>query len=679
MITTSNVCQCIWGTAAVGSACTSNGAFICASCDTGYYLSGTSCPANVCSCSNGSAAMGVTCPSHGSAYCISCSDGSSPTNGVCSVGFSSAKDGICVTEGGHSPPNYSKNLKNGEDVNTCKEYCVERSYCSGYSYHTGVDRCALWVTALNGGPSGFTNYGASGGWVNGEKATKGSGHDGWDCYIKEEGTPSCGTAEEYSSNSGSCIAVSCQASSACSVNQTCVDRTITCVTSPCAQFSCESCPTGEEYDVLNNGCVAVNCSSSNTGCTAGQTCVNDSNITCVKSPCAQYYCETPGQNTCVCNGGTAATGSACTSSGANICTSCNAGYTQSGSTCMMNVCQCNGGTAASGSSCTSNGASICSGCNTGYYASGNMCVMNVCSCTSGTAASGSACTANGANICSGCNNGYYQSGNFCVMNQCSCTGGTAATGTACPSHGSEYCTSCNATYELSGNTCQATTPGEVSYEHRTEGGVCQTAGDDMAPNYSGNGFTDETCRAACNDLDTCVGYSVYNQQRCALWLDSSSHSGAPAGLQGFPGSGWVVGESKLTKGSGHANWTCYIKETTTSTNVCACTNGVAAQGSACTTDGAQICGSCNNGYYLNGNMCSMKQCTCNGGTGGSGTQCPAHGSQYCVSCSGDLQLTAQYTCSSAEPQTCSANNFGTDSAYISCLEARLAWVEDQCP
>ena len=48
-------------------------------------------------------------------------------------------------------------------------------------------------------------------------------------------------------------------------------------------------------------------------------------------------------------------------------------------------------------------------------------------------------------------------------------------------------------------------------------------------------------------------------------------------------------------------------------NVCYCTNGVAAMGEACTTHGAHICESCNGGYYKIGNTCTA--CTpCGTGT-----------------------------------------------------------------
>jgi hypothetical protein len=49
-------------------------------------------------------------------------------------------------------------------------------------------------------------------------------------------------------------------------------------------------------------------------------------------------------NTCTCSGGTAATGAACTSNGAALCASCNAGYTKDGNACQADAVPSNNGT-----------------------------------------------------------------------------------------------------------------------------------------------------------------------------------------------------------------------------------------------------------------------------------------------------------------------------------------------
>ena len=82
-------------------------------------------------------------------------------------------------------------------------------------------------------------------------------------------------------------------------------------------------------------------------------------------------------------------------------------------TCVQNTCSCSNGTKATGAACTSNGANICTSCQGGFHKSGNNCVQNSCSCDGGIGATGSACTSNGANICTSCYDGYYKSGNNC--------------------------------------------------------------------------------------------------------------------------------------------------------------------------------------------------------------------------------------------------------------------------
>ena len=60
-------------------------------------------------------------------------------------------------------------------------------------------------------------------------------------------------------------------------------------------------------------------------------------------------------------------------------------------------------------------------------------------------------------------------------------------------------------------------------------------------------------------------------------------------------------------------------------NVCSCTNGVAATGTACTTNGTNICSSCSSEYYKTGNTCT--ECTsCASGQYKTGTTCSGSGS-----------------------------------------------------
>ena len=143
-------------------------------------------------------------------------------------------------------------------------------------------------------------------------------------------------------------------------------------------------------------------------------------------------------NTCSCTNGAAATGAACTSNGANICTSCSSEYYKTGNTCTGCRSGCGAGTRET---------TACS------YAANRVCTSNTCSCSNGVKATGTACTSNSANICTSCNSGYHLSGTSCVAYSCSCLNGAAATGAACTSNGANICTSCSSGYYKNGNSC----------------------------------------------------------------------------------------------------------------------------------------------------------------------------------------------------------------------------------
>ena len=127
--------------------------------------------------------------------------------------------------------------------------------------------------------------------------------------------------------------------------------------------------------------------------------------------------------------GAAATGAACTSNGANICTSCSSGYYKNGNSCSGCRSACGTGTRET-TSCSSS--------------SNRVCTSNSCSCTNGAAATGAACTSNGASICTSCNSGYDKTGNTCVarsrvLSTCTKKFGASANSNGC-NCGTSVCT-----------------------------------------------------------------------------------------------------------------------------------------------------------------------------------------------------------------------------------------------
>eukprot|EP01052_Picozoa_sp_SAG31_P031020 SAG31_NODE_3241_length_4506_cov_1.758112_3_plen_721_part_00 len=79
------------------------------------------------------------------------------------------------------------------------------------------------------------------------------------------------------------------------------------------------------------------------------------------------------ENQCACAHGTPATGAACLADGAEICNSCDAGYTAVDNLCRAHACTCAHGTPATGAACLGDGAEICTSCHAGYMAAGTVC------------------------------------------------------------------------------------------------------------------------------------------------------------------------------------------------------------------------------------------------------------------------------------------------------------------
>jgi hypothetical protein len=103
-----NVCTCNNGTGTTGSACPTNGASKCTSCNSGFHLSSKGkCQQNVCKCDNGTAVSIGSCATHEANNCTSCNDGYHLETARCLInkctcinGGAAVKDGPeCVTHG----------------------------------------------------------------------------------------------------------------------------------------------------------------------------------------------------------------------------------------------------------------------------------------------------------------------------------------------------------------------------------------------------------------------------------------------------------------------------------------------------------------------------------------------------------------------------------------------------
>ena len=354
---------------------------------------------------------------------------------------------------------------------------------------------------------------------------------------------------------------------------------------------------------------------------------------------------------CYCDNGVAANGTACTTNGTNICSSCSDGYHKTtNDTCTQNVCSCTNGVAANGTACTTNGTNICSSCSGGYYkttnntctgcttcgtgftettacfsASNRVCTQNVCSCANGVAANGTACTANGTNICSSCSGGYHQTtNNTCTQNVCSCTNGVAANGTACTANGTNICSSCSGGYhQTTNNTCTqnvcSCTNGVAA-----NGTACTANGTNICSSCSGGYYkTDDTC-TGCTTCGT--------------------------------------GKRQTTACSSLSNRVC-------TQNDCSCSNGVAATGTACTDNGTNICSSCYDEYYkTTNNTCAIFNCNTDGMKATRRCRCgnvTCSSDQYCINSS----INSTF-CSAHDPSLVynSDYNFSSYNYFPDCAQ-----------
>lgn len=68
-------------------------------------------------------------------------------------------------------------------------------------------------------------------------------------------------------------------------------------------------------------------------------------------------------------------------------------------------------------------------------------------------------------------------------------------------------------------------------------------------------------------------------------------------------------------------------------NVCLCQNGLPKEGDSCKVDAVTPgCKTCNDGYYMDGNVCGPRKCLCKNGRPAEGKECPKNGAQQCKKC-----------------------------------------------
>jgi len=298
--------------------------------------------------------------------------------------------------------------------------------------------------------------------------------------------------------------------------------------------------------------------------------------------------------------------------------------------CEDNVCdKCVGGQGATGMLCPAHNGEECSSCDDGYFLNGDQCTP--CSTCPGGQFEEAACSATTdtqCKACAACGDGKFKAGGCTgtVDTECSacatCSEGKFAEG-GCADETDTICEDCDAcaTGEHETRSCAATTNRECTacasctpnVQFMSEGcsgstnttcSACQKCDDGKFKASGCDGLVDSKCEdcAACAvgsfKAGGCSGIADSLCQTCSGCPETEFRSGgcdANTDSQCSACTACPSGEHQ-TGGCNGAAGGEETQDTVCAANVCTCTNGVAATGGDCTSDGANICASCNAGH-----------------------------------------------------------------------------------
>jgi hypothetical protein len=172
----------------------------------------------------------------------------------------------------------------------------------------------------------------------------------------------------------------------------------------------------------------------------------------------------------------------------------------------------------------------------------------------------------------------------------------------------------------------------------------------------GNSVTAAQCKAKCEaksvaQTSLCCYYTPGGGAKgCKLfWKRQSSPTTSNSWDGSMRDSGRSVGRQAMV---------CY------DVNTCTCSNGNPKTGSACTTNGAEMCASCNSGFRLSNGVCQPNICTCSNGNPKTGSACTTNGAEMCTSCdSGFYSHPSDGSCRSCDTSdtNCATCSDGTSS------------------
>ena len=158
--------------------------------------------------------------------------------------------------------------------------------------------------------------------------------------------------------------------------------------------------------------------------------------------------------------------------------------------------------------------------------------------------------------------------------------------------------------------------------------------------YNTSGLTDEGWECGSCDLDT---LKVYDADGNCVTLDDAWYvsQATCSCTNGVAATGAACTSDGAKCVSCDTGWT--LSSDACVENTCTCTNGNGATGANCTSDGAK-CASCDTGWTLSSDACVENTCTCNNGNRATGADCDVNNLEKCVSCGNGYTLTSDEDC-----------------------------------
>ena len=492
-------------------------------------------------------------------------------------------------------------------------------------------------------------------------------------------------------------------------------------------------------------------------------CTDDSTISCLGGDtCNPGYHDAPTgvssniqceANTCLCINGAAKTGGGCLTEGVTSCDTCNQGYKiediqfpgQIDFDCEAITCSCLRGTGFDDGNCKeefvdADGIKVdnCESCDPGYtlkqgaklrdgsepniangteatYANLSHCKPSECACNNGTPQNYGdywKCTSLDYEICIACNDFYHlddtdctdcssknPDDGLCVENECFCgtadvSLGTPVNNTVCADHNTSQCSACDADWHHVNSeeqcvqnvcVCASGTPSSGTDCTKEGGHMCDTCDrfhhlETQAPDIDGH--VEVLC--VPNVCDCINGVTVsnstcenHNGDECVLdSCDTYFYQATPTDNEPCLPTvcncplGSVNTTACLTNGatvceSCNDDWLHVDDNHQCVQNICVCDNGNEKTGTACTEHNSNMCADCNDYYHLKNDKCKANVCTCEDQSGNQvGTphgegQCIEHKANECADCNSIGYHVPAYT-----------YDIGNDKASLEC-EAKV--------